>query len=79
MLTTDTRSIGYGRHDAPIEQVPLGAEGGEVMAEDKITPKAPEKAHASTEKAAAARVSSRKLAKKKVAKKKVAKKKVGGR
>ena len=76
MLTSDTHSIGYTRHDARIEYALRGQKEERVMAEGKITPKAPEKTHESTTKAAAARVSSKKLAKKKMAKKKMAKKKM---
>jgi hypothetical protein len=52
---------------------PSGRKEERVMAEGRITPKAPEKADTSSTKTAAARVSKKKLAKKKMAKKKMAK------
>jgi hypothetical protein len=52
---------------------PSGQKEERVMAETRITPKAPEKADPSATKTAAARVSKKKMAKKKMAKKKMAK------
>ena len=47
---------------------PSGQKEERVMAEKRITPKAPEKADSSATKTAAARISKKKMAKKKMAK-----------
>ena len=80
MLTPDTLPRDRFHEDWPIGFEPARAdrEGGEQMAEKKISPKAPEQVETTAARTAAARVSKKKLHAKKLHAKKLHAKKMHG-